>query len=207
MVSFCSIFMKPLSIPNLLSACKSIRNLEQVHTQIIHKGAEQDHFVITRFISLTSLFSNISYASNRFDRFCNPISIYGTLSSKSANTRLSHNVSDSWVDREVLIEHDVFVGSSLVDMYGKCGEIEFLALRFLMECVRNEVSWTSMIVGYVNAGDLIEAKKLFDVMPKRNMVSWNAMISGFVRFGDLKSARKLFDEMPERNVVSFHGND
>lgn len=50
---------------------------------------------------------------------------------------------------------------------------------------------------------MIEAKKLFDVMPKRNMVSWNAMISGFVRFGDLQSSRKLFDEMPERNVVSF----
>ncbi|XP_028062517.1 putative pentatricopeptide repeat-containing protein At5g37570 [Camellia sinensis] len=234
--------MKPLSIPNLLSACKSIRNLEQVHTQIIHKGAEQDHFVITRFISLcTSLFSNISYASSVFDRVLQPnIYLWNTLIkgyckhsslaqciSVFLRMKQSGNVvPDEYTFPSLLkacsselalkegqaihglivrygTEHDVFVGSSLVDLYGKCREIEFARKVFDGMCVRNEVSWTSMIVGYVNAGDLIEAKKLFDVMPKRNMVSWNAMISGFVRFGDLKGARKLFDEMPERNVVSF----
>ncbi|KAL7253733.1 hypothetical protein ACSBR1_008142 [Camellia fascicularis] len=208
--------MKPLSIPNLLSACKSIRNLEQVHTQIIHKGAEQDHFVITRFISLcTSLFSNISYASSVFDRVLQPnIYLWNTLikgyckhlslaQSCSSELALKEGQAIHGLIVRYGTEHDVFVGSSLVDMYGKCREIEFARKVFDGMCVRNEVSWTSMIVGYVNAGDLIEAKKLFDVMPKRNMVSWKAMISGFVRFGDLKSARKLFDEMPERNVVSF----
>ncbi|THG17443.1 hypothetical protein TEA_006833 [Camellia sinensis var. sinensis] len=200
--------MKPLSIPNLLSACKSIRNLEQVHTQIIHKGAEQDHFVITRFISLcTSLFSNISYASSVFDRVLQPnIYLWNTLIkgyckhsslaqciSVFLRMKQSGNVvPDEYTFPSLLkacsselalkegqaihglivrygTEHDVFVGSSLVDLYGKCREIEFARKVFDGMCVRNEVSWTSMIVGYVNAGDLIEAKKLFDVMPKRNM--------------------------------------
>ncbi|KAA8532386.1 hypothetical protein F0562_032359 [Nyssa sinensis] len=69
--------------------------------------------------------------------------------------------------------------------------------------VRNEVSWTAMMVGYANVRNLEQAKKLFDEMPSRNLVSWNVMIGTLVRFGDLRNARKLFDEMPERNVVSF----
>lgn len=100
-------------------------------------------------------------------------------------------------------DFDVYVGSSLVDLYGKCKEIECARKVFDGMFDRNEVSWTSMVVGYVNVGDVGEAKKIFDEMPKRNAFSWNAMISGFVRLGDLKSARKLFDEMPDKNVVSF----
>lgn len=100
-------------------------------------------------------------------------------------------------------DFDVYVGSSLVDFYGKCKEIECARKVFDGMFDRNEVSWTSMVVGYVNVGDVGEAKKIFDEMPKRNAFSWNAMISGFVRLGDLKSARKLFDEMPDKNVVSF----
>lgn len=100
-------------------------------------------------------------------------------------------------------DSDVYVGSSLVDFYGKCKEIEFARKVFDEMSERNEVSWTSMVVGYVNVGDVGEAKRVFDEMPGQNAVSWNAMISGFVRLGDLGSARKLFDEMPDRNVVSF----
>ncbi|KAL2532115.1 putative Pentatricopeptide repeat-containing protein [Abeliophyllum distichum] len=60
-----------------------------------------------------------------------------------------------------------------------------------------------MMVGYLNFGDLLTAKCLFDEMPVKSLATWNAMIKGLVRFGELKSARILFDEMPERNKVSF----
>lgn len=101
------------------------------------------------------------------------------------------------------IETDVYVGSSLVDFYGKCREIECARKMFDIMPVRNEVSWTAMLVGYLNVGEALEAKNLFDEMPNRNLTSWNAMISGFVRYGDLRSARELFNEMPEKNAVSY----
>lgn len=102
------------------------------------------------------------------------------------------------------VEDDVFVGTSLIDIYGKCGEIGDARKVFdKMSERRNVVSWTAMVVGYVNVGDVVEAKKVFDVMPKRNVASWNAILRGFVKVGDLRSARGVFDDMPERNVVSF----
>ena len=101
------------------------------------------------------------------------------------------------------VEGDVFVGTSLIDMYGKCGEIGDARKVFDEMSERNVVSWTAMVVGYVIVGDVAEAKKVFKEMPKRNVASWNAMMRGFVKMGDLCSARGVFDAMPEKNVVSF----
>ncbi|XP_004494227.1 putative pentatricopeptide repeat-containing protein At5g37570 [Cicer arietinum] len=101
------------------------------------------------------------------------------------------------------LEEDVFVGTSLIDMYGKCGEIDYARKVFDGLSERNVVSWTAMVVGYVVVGDVVEANKVFDEMPLRNVASWNAMMRGFVKVGDLSSARRVFDSMPEKNVVSF----
>lgn len=104
------------------------------------------------------------------------------------------------------MEDDVFVSTALIDFYGKCKEI--VCARNVFECVLdtnaiNEVTWTAMIVGYLNFGDIVAAQELFDEMPKRVVGTWNAMISGYVKFHDLSNARTLFDEMTRRDVVSF----
>ncbi|XP_028796946.1 putative pentatricopeptide repeat-containing protein At5g37570 isoform X2 [Neltuma alba] len=109
-------------------------------------------------------------------------------------------------------EQCVFVGTSLIDMYGKCGETSDARRVFDEMTERNVVSWTAMVVGYVAVGDVMEAKRLFDIMPQRNVISWNAMIQGFVKVGDLGNARgyvqngqpnaalRIFLEMESLNV-------
>lgn len=101
------------------------------------------------------------------------------------------------------VSDDVYVGSSLVDFYGKCKEMLSARKVFDEMTERNVVSWTAMVVGYSNVGDLENARRMFVQMPVRNLTTWNAMVDGLVKAGDLLSARKLFDEMPERDVVSF----
>lgn len=101
------------------------------------------------------------------------------------------------------VEVDLFVGTGLVDFYGKCREIGDARKVFDGMWERNEVTWTAMVVGYVNLGEMRSAREMFDRMPNKNVVSWNAMIGAHVKWGDLMSARKLFDEMPERNAISF----
>ncbi|KAK9289437.1 hypothetical protein L1049_007592 [Liquidambar formosana] len=58
-------------------------------------------------------------------------------------------------------EWDVFVGSSLVDMYAKCGEIEDARKLFEGMPERNVVSWSGMICGYAQLGEGEEALRLF----------------------------------------------
>ncbi|KAK7396259.1 hypothetical protein VNO78_17135 [Psophocarpus tetragonolobus] len=48
--------------------------------------------------------------------------------------------------------HDVFVGSSLVDTYAKCGEINFARKVFDEMPHKNVVSWSGLIYGYCQMG-------------------------------------------------------
>lgn len=101
------------------------------------------------------------------------------------------------------LDVDVFVGTALVDLYGKCKEILCARKVFDLMYERNVVSWTAMFGGYLNAGDLGSAKFIFDQMPHPNRASWNCMISGLIQMGDWEGARKRFDEMPDRDIVSY----
>ncbi|XP_022766706.1 putative pentatricopeptide repeat-containing protein At5g52630 [Durio zibethinus] len=56
---------------------------------------------------------------------------------------------------------DVFVASSLVDMYGKCGKIKVARRLFDEMPERNVVSWSGMIYGYAQLGEFGEALTLF----------------------------------------------
>ncbi|KAJ4828016.1 hypothetical protein Tsubulata_042454 [Turnera subulata] len=58
-------------------------------------------------------------------------------------------------------DFDVFVGSSLVDMYAKCGDIMDARKLFDEMPERNEVSWSGMIYGYAQLGEDEEALVLF----------------------------------------------
>jgi pentatricopeptide repeat protein len=46
---------------------------------------------------------------------------------------------------------------------------------------RDIVSWNYMIGGSVKAGKLVEARQLFDEMPKRDRVSWNTILGGYAK--------------------------
>ncbi|MFS7971106.1 putative tetratricopeptide-like helical domain superfamily, DYW domain-containing protein [Helianthus anomalus] len=56
---------------------------------------------------------------------------------------------------------DVFVSSALINMYSKCGHLDDAQNLFDETPVRNMVSWTSMITGYVQNGRPFDALSLF----------------------------------------------
>ncbi|XP_062171909.1 pentatricopeptide repeat-containing protein At3g62890-like [Alnus glutinosa] len=61
---------------------------------------------------------------------------------------------------------------------------------------RDEVSWNSMILGYVYWGEVEKARELFEEMPLRgNVVCWTAMINGYGKEGNLVEMLDLFCDM------------
>ncbi|XP_015900747.3 putative pentatricopeptide repeat-containing protein At5g09950 [Ziziphus jujuba] len=62
------------------------------------------------------------------------------------------------------LESDVVVGSALVDMYSKCGRVDYASRFFELMPLRNFYSWNSMISGYARHGQGGEALKLFEQM-------------------------------------------
>ncbi|GFZ11939.1 pentatricopeptide repeat (PPR-like) superfamily protein [Actinidia rufa] len=49
-----------------------------------------------------------------------------------------------------------------------------------------------VLLMHVKCGMMIDARKLFDEMPKRNLISWSMMIAGVVDLGDYVEAFRLF---------------
>lgn len=57
-----------------------------------------------------------------------------------------------------------------------------------------------MVSGYLNAGQLDEAKKLFDHSPIKDVVLWTAMINGYVQYNHFEEALTMFREMQMKKV-------
>ncbi|GMI73453.1 mitochondrial editing factor 22 [Hibiscus trionum] len=75
-------------------------------------------------------------------------------------------------------EKDVFVQNGVVAFYAKCGKIASAKVVFERLEIRNVVSWTSMISGYAQNGQPIEALRIFDEMREMGvMPDWIALVS------------------------------
>ncbi|MQL72796.1 hypothetical protein Taro_005099 [Colocasia esculenta] len=92
-------------------------------------------------------------------------------------------------------EYDVVLGTSLVDMYAKCGRTDLARQLFDRMTARNLVSWNTMLDGYMRNGEVGESVSLFRRMVKRDKMTWTAMISGYVKNGRLEEALECFRQM------------
>eukprot|EP01018_Ginkgo_biloba_P030679 Gb_05648 [translate_table: standard] len=106
----------------------------------------------------------------------------------------------------------VFVGSALVDMYAKCGSIDYARQVFEKMTQRDVISWNAVIAGYAQNGHGDEALKIFHQMQlagmKADVITWNAMIAGYAQNGQRDEALKLFRQMQlagvKPNVITWN---
>lgn len=95
---------------------------------------------------------------------------------------------------------DIFVQNTLMDLYFKCGDLNYGHKLFEKMLARNVVSWTTMITGLVACGKMDAAQEIFDEMPVKNVVSWTAMINGYARNERPQEAFELFWRMQTEDV-------
>ncbi|OWM79919.1 hypothetical protein CDL15_Pgr006223 [Punica granatum] len=87
-----------------------------------------------------------------------------------------------------MVKYDVFVGTSLVDMYAKCGEIIESRKVFVRMRNRNTVTWTSLIAGYARKGLGEEAIALVREMKRKNIFANNmTIVSILLACGSLRN--------------------
>ncbi|KAL5574391.1 hypothetical protein UlMin_023988 [Ulmus minor] len=97
------------------------------------------------------------------------------------------------------LESDVVVGSALVDMYSKCGRIDYASRFFKLMPIRNVYSWNSMISGYARHGQGNEALKLFVQMKLQGQppdhVTFVGVLSACSHVGLVSEGFKHFKSM------------
>ncbi|XP_050218643.1 putative pentatricopeptide repeat-containing protein At3g23330 [Mercurialis annua] len=90
---------------------------------------------------------------------------------------------------------DLFVGSAVVDLYSKCGEVEVAERVFFGMPEKNNVSWNALLNGYAQRGDGKDVSKLFHLMSESEMkLSRNTLstvLKGCANSGKLRDGKVL----------------
>ncbi|KAL3628255.1 hypothetical protein CASFOL_027301 [Castilleja foliolosa] len=100
--------------------------------------------------------------------------------------------------RRGLIE-DVFVGNAIIDMYAKCGIMDWAKNVFERMEVKDVVSWNALVTGYSQIGKFDVVLRLFERMRETNIelnvVTWSAVIAAYAQRGLGYEALNVFREM------------
>ncbi len=103
-------------------------------------------------------------------------------------------------------ESDVFVGSSLVDMYAKCGSIGDAQRVFHKMPMHNVVSWSAMIWGHVKCRQEQKALELYRQMQvecvKPEPVTFVGVLNACASAGWLEEGRRIHDHIIKRGYES-----
>ncbi|XP_010264122.1 PREDICTED: putative pentatricopeptide repeat-containing protein At3g25060, mitochondrial [Nelumbo nucifera] len=85
---------------------------------------------------------------------------------------------------------DIFVGSSILNLYAKCGKMDEALGIFNGMTKRDLVSWTTMITGFAQSGQPVEAVEVFRRMQieeiKGDAVLMVGLIQACTNLGDMK---------------------
>ncbi|KAK2651031.1 hypothetical protein Ddye_018520 [Dipteronia dyeriana] len=100
---------------------------------------------------------------------------------------------------------DVIVESALVDLYAKCGCIDFAYQIFVHMLVRNLITWNSMISGFAQNGRGGEALRIFEDMivdgTKPDYISFIGVLFACSHTGLVSEGRKYFASMTEEHGI------
>ncbi|KAG2607198.1 hypothetical protein PVAP13_4NG183233 [Panicum virgatum] len=94
---------------------------------------------------------------------------------------------------------DVIVESALVDLYAKCGAVEYAHRVFEMSSVRNMITWNAMICGFAQNGYGERAISLFNKMVREGVrpdyISFIGVIFACSHTGMVEEGRNYFNSM------------
>lgn len=101
--------------------------------------------------------------------------------------------------------NDVFVGSSLIDMYCKCGNIDEARHFFNTMAIKNTVTWNEMIHGYAQNGRGDEAVSLYREMiasgERPDDITFVAVLTACSHSGLTDVGIEIFNSMEQEHGV------
>lgn len=102
---------------------------------------------------------------------------------------------------KINMENDVIVGSAIVDMYSKCGEMND-ALKFFRSMPERDIaSWNAIICGFTQSGEVMNALKLYDELVlidpiiAPNDITFVGVLSACSHAGLVKEGYIYFNDM------------
>eukprot|EP01018_Ginkgo_biloba_P011243 Gb_34299 [translate_table: standard] len=155
-----------LKLATVYAVCGSMVNARLVFDQISERNVFLCNTMIRGYAcngpceEALTLYYQMQRAGIQPDKFTFPfvLKACATLSALQEGKEIHYHILKMGFDS------DAFVGTALIDMYAKCGSIDFARQLFDKMSRRSVVSWNAMIAGYAQNGHANEALKLFHQM-------------------------------------------
>ncbi|PON55172.1 DYW domain containing protein [Trema orientale] len=188
------------------------RKIPQVYLHSLNPIVTRDESV-TEIIAWSSLISGFVYNNEYEDALQTFISMIRehigvdrftvtTIASVCANIgSLTLGQQIHAYNQKIGHQLDFHLGSSLVDMYSKCGSLEDARMIFKQASSPNVVLWTSMVSACALHGQGREAIRIFELMIKEgvkpNEISFTVVLSACSHAGLLEEGCNYFQLMKE----------
>ncbi|URE11401.1 Cell cycle regulated microtubule associated protein [Musa troglodytarum] len=200
-----------------------------IHKFVTERGFTDDEFVANSLIAMHARFHDFDKAISVFERtsklstvtWNTMISVYSNYDLANKAMSVYHlmklqNVAPDLIHTVICksgYESDMFVGTSLVCGYAKCGDLSMARLIFDGLESKSTVSWNSMIQGYGVHGNAEAVHELFSEMQQSGtvptVVTFLNIISACSHVGDVEKGKHYYDLMtrvhsviPNRELLS-----
>ncbi|XP_073103527.1 pentatricopeptide repeat-containing protein At4g21065 isoform X2 [Elaeis guineensis] len=187
------------SLISLFQSCSTMRDLSQIHSQIIRTGFDQHVFVVGRAITFccVSEHGSMDYALAVFEQLQWPDGfIWNTMIRGFGRTSRAEEAFLFFQRmRQKGKVADNFTFSFLLKI---CGQLTAVDLGRQIHCcvlkhgLDSHVYVTNTLIHmYGLFEDMNPARRVFEEMPNIDVVSWNTLIDGYVNCGQYKEALRM----------------
>ncbi|XP_009800680.1 pentatricopeptide repeat-containing protein At2g39620-like [Nicotiana tabacum] len=185
----------------LLSSCKDLCSLLQLHARLITSGFTFNTSTSTLLINLYSSFQKCAFSRSLFDSLPNPpVIIWNSMIRAYVRVNQHEEALKLYVSMlEKSIQPDKYTFTFVLKACTAMSDFE-RSILIHEEIVRRNLETdvfigTGLIYMYSKMGDLESARMVFDQMPDKDVVAWNAMISGLAQSAEPVKAVDLFKDM------------
>nr|XP_043613849.1 putative pentatricopeptide repeat-containing protein At5g40405 [Erigeron canadensis] len=205
-------FLKNPTI-SIVETCKTLKEINQIHTQLLVKGFANDPELVSKFAASIALkhSHNIHYSVKILDQCENP-SLFALNSLIRVYSKSSNPEKSLHFYKKILHFNkspDNYTFTFLIKSCVRLAFVKDLGLAVhgsvLKYGLDNDPHVQSGLVNlYAEMGLLRELKDFFEDINKADLITQTAMVVACARLGDTDFARQVFDEMPERDVVAWN---
>ncbi|XP_042489682.1 LOW QUALITY PROTEIN: pentatricopeptide repeat-containing protein At3g02330, mitochondrial-like [Macadamia integrifolia] len=159
------------ALVDMYSKCGTMDEAEKLHDKIENQTMVSWNSIISGYSLQKQSEEAQKFFSRMLEMGLQPDNFtYATVLDNCANLAtigLGKQIHAQIIKQDLIF--DVFISSTLVDMYSKCGNMQDSRLMFEKMPERDFVSWNAMISGYAQHGLGEEALKIFEKMQLENV--------------------------------------
>ncbi|GKV27574.1 hypothetical protein SLEP1_g36734 [Rubroshorea leprosula] len=197
------------TLSSLLTACSSVDNLKWgrgIHSITVRLGLDSNVCVNNSLLGMYSEAGSIEDAEFVFQEMPERDSISWN-SMIASYVQHGRSLAALEIFTEMLKMGKMVNYVTFTSALAACSNPEFLrerkivhALVILMGLHENLIVGNALVSMYAKSGVMVEANRVFKILPRRDEVTWNALIGGYAESEELNDVVNAFQLMREESI-------